>query len=227
MLASAHSLLPLALIFGKGTVRGWVEGYGYWLVGALVAAESLGVPLPGETALIAAAAYASSTGRLSVAWVVAVAAAAAIMGDNAGYAIGRYGGAPLLLRYGPKIHLDERKLKVGVWVFRTHGGKVVFLGRFVSLLRTYAAFLAGANRMPWLRFLLFNASGGVVWATLFGVLGAELGNALERASSTLHIVLGVVGGIVLVAGLVWLKRRERTLEERADREIGPLREELA
>jgi len=209
------------------TVDGWLASYGYLVVFLLVMAESIGVPVPGETALIGAALYAGSTGKLAIEWIVLVAIAAAIVGDNIGFTIGRYGGAKLLLRYGEKIHLHERRLKVGIWLFRRHGGKVVFWGRFVSILRTYAAFLAGANGMDWPRFLAFNAAGGAVWATLYGVAYYEFGSTLQSLSRTLDITIGVAGTLVLLAFVVWTKRKESELQERAERELeGSAAEEL-
>jgi membrane protein DedA with SNARE-associated domain len=209
----------LALVFGHGTIDGWLATYGYAVVFALVAVESLGVPVPGETTLIAASVYAGSTQRLTIWWVIAVAAAAAIVGDNAGFAVGRYGGARLLLRYGEKIGLDERKLKVGIWIFRRHGGKVVFFGRFVSILRTYAAFLAGTNRMEWPGFLGFNAAGGIVWAAGYGIAAYEFGNAINRFSTAIDLAIGGTATLLLVGFIVWLRRKEGELEQRADREL--------
>jgi len=229
--SSAHACgkatTVLALFFGNGTIDHWLSTYGYGVVFVLVMAESLGVPMPGETALIAAALYAGSTHRLSIWLVVAVAAAAAIIGDNIGFAIGRYGGAKLLLRYGEKIRLDEAKLKVGIWIFRRHGGKVVFFGRFVSILRTYAAFLAGTNQMGWPPFLAFNAAGGILWASIFGFAYYEFGSALESLSTTIDLVLGGVAALILVGFLVWMKHKEGELEERAAHELdGSAEEEL-
>jgi membrane protein DedA with SNARE-associated domain len=202
------------------TVDSWLETYGYLVVFLLVMIESIGVPVPGETALIGAALYAGSTHKLEIWWVIAVAAAAAIIGDNIGFAIGRYGGAKVLLRHGHRIRLHEGRLKIGIWVFRRHGGKVVFWGRFVSVLRTYAAFLAGTNQMPWPRFLFFNAAGGIVWATLFGVGYYLFGSVLERLSTAIDITLGVLGALVVVGFVIWMRRKEAELQERADREIG-------
>ena len=138
-----------------------IQTYGYWAVFLAVGLESLGVPIPGETTLIAAALYAGSTHRLNFVTLGIVAAAAAIVGDNIGYLIGRFGGYRLLRRYGHYVRVDEAKLKVGRYLFDRHGGKVVFFGRFISVLRTYAAFLAGVNMMVWRRFLLYNAAGGI------------------------------------------------------------------
>lgn len=217
----------LAFLIGHGTIDGWLSTYGYAVVFALVAIESLGVPVPGETALIAASLYAGSTHRLAIWLVIAVAAAGAIVGDNIGFAIGRYGGAKLLLRYGSKLRLDDAKLKVGVWVFRRHGGKVVFLGRFVSILRTYAAFLAGTNRMAWPRFLAWNAAGGILWATVYGVAYYEFGHALKGVNTWIDVGLGVGLTALLVGLLVWMRRKEGELERRAEEDLhGSIEEEL-
>src|SRR5204863_5737935 len=147
--------------------------------------ESIGVPVPGETALIGAALYAGSTHKLEIWWVIAAAAAGAIIGDNIGFAIGHYGGAKVLLRHGHKIRLHEGRLKIGIWLFRRHGGKVVFWGRFVSVLRTYAAFLAGTNSMAWPRFLVINAARAIVWAPLYGVAYYLFGRVLKELSTTI------------------------------------------
>jgi membrane protein DedA with SNARE-associated domain len=202
------------------TIDGWLSSYGYLVVFLLVMIESIGVPVPGETALIGAALYAGSTHKLEIWLVIAVAIAAAVIGDNVGFSIGRYGGAKLLLRYGHKIRLHEGRLKIGIWLFRRHGGKVVFWGRFVSILRTWAAFLAGANHMEWRRFLFFNAAGGAVWATLYGGAYYEFGGALRKLSTTIDIVLGVAGSAILVAFVLWSRRKEAELQERAEREVG-------
>ena len=185
--------MTLGFFLSTHTIDGWLESYGYLVVFLLVMLESIGLPVPGETALIGAALYAGSTGKLEIWGVIAVAIAGAIIGDNIGFSIGRYGGAKLLLRHGHKIGLHEGRLKIGIWLFRRHGGKVVFWGRFVSILRTYAAFLAGTNQMAWGRFLVFNAAGAVVWATAFGVAYYVFGSALQKLSTTIDITLGVAG----------------------------------
>jgi membrane protein DedA with SNARE-associated domain len=212
--------VTLGFFLSTHTIDAWLESYGYLVVFLLVMIESIGVPVPGETALIGAALYAGSTHKLEIGWVIVAAIAGAIIGDNIGFSIGRYGGAKLLLRHGHRIGLHENRLKIGIWLFRRHGGKVVFWGRFVSILRTYAAFLAGTNQMAWGRFLVFNAAGAVVWATVFGVTYYVFGSALQKLSTTIDITLGVAGAVVLVAFLVWSKRKEDELLERAEREIG-------
>ena len=219
--------MTLGFFLSTHTVDGWLESYGYLVVFLLVMIESIGIPVPGETALIGAALYAGSTHKLEIWGVIAAAAAGAIVGDNIGFSIGRYGGAKVLLRHGHRIGLHEGRLKIGIWLFRRHGGKVVFWGRFVSVLRTYAAFLAGTNQMAWPRFLFFNAAGGIVWATTFGIAYYVFGSALEKLSTTIDIGLGVAGVVGLVAFLVWSKRKEGELLERAEREVaGSVAEEL-
>jgi membrane protein DedA with SNARE-associated domain len=212
--------VTVGFIVSTHTIDSWLESYGYLVVFLLVMVESIGVPVPGETALVGAALYAGSTHKLEIWWIIAVAIAGAVLGDNIGFSIGRYGGAKLLLRHGHRIRLHEGRLRIGIWLFRRHGGKVVFWGRFVSILRTWAAFLAGTNQMPWGRFLVFNAAGGIVWATLYGVVYYVFGGALRRLSTTIDIVLGVVGTVVLVAFLIWTKHKEDELATLAEQEVG-------
>jgi membrane protein DedA with SNARE-associated domain len=219
--------VTLGFFLSTHTIDGWLSSYGYLVVFLLVGIESVGVPVPGETALIGAALYAGSTHKLEIWWVIAVAIGGAILGDNIGFSIGRYGGAKLLLRHGHRIRLHEGRLKIGIWLFRRHGGKVVFWGRFVSILRTWAAFLAGTNHMDWGRFLLYNAAGGSLWATLYGVAYYEFGGSLRGLSTTIDVVIGVAGSVILIAFVVWTRRKEEELLERAEQEVeGSVAEEL-
>ncbi len=197
--------------------------YGYAAVFVLVGAESLGVPLPGETILVAAGIYAGSTHRLLVWAIFAVAAAAALLGDSIGFWIGDRGGYRLLHRYGRYIRVREAEIKVGRLVFDRHGGKVVFFGRFVSVLRTYAAFLAGTLKMRWRRFLPYNAAGGIVWAALYSFVPYEVGRAVEKASHTIAIGVGAAAAVVIVAAVVALRRKASQLEAAAEAAYpGPL-----
>lgn len=197
--------------------------YGYWAVLVIVGLESLGIPMPGETTLVAAAIYAGASHRLSIALVVLAAIGGAILGDNIGYAIGHWGGYRLLVRYGRYIRLHEARVKLARYLFLRHGGKVVFFGRFVSVLRTSAAFLAGTTRMPWWRFLAFNATGGILWAQVYGIGGYLLGTQLARISRPVGVVAGIAAAVVIVAFLVFLARNEKRLEEEAERALpGPL-----
>jgi membrane protein DedA with SNARE-associated domain len=193
-----------------------VSTYGYAIVALFVAVESLGIPLPGETAVIAAGAYAGSTHRLSPWLIFVVAAVAAITGDNIGFEIGKVGGYRLLRRYGRYLHIDERRIKVGRYVFDRHGSKVVFFGRFVSVLRTYAAFLAGTNRMGRTRFFVWNAAGAVAWATIYTVISYNAGGFLERSSGTINVVLGGIAIVVIAASLVLIRRRTDSLADKAE-----------
>lgn len=206
--------MVLALLGGH--LKSWIDSYGYEAVFALVGLESIGVPLPGETALITAALYAATTHRLDIALIVAIAAAAAIIGDNIGFSLGRWGGYPLLRRYGKYIRLDERRLKIGRYVFQQHGGKVVFIGRFIAVLRTYAAFLAGTNRMSWPRFLTFNAAGGITWACAIGLAYYYIGSAVKNVRGPLDIILGAIAVLVVVASLVYLHKAEARYAARAE-----------
>ncbi len=196
--------------FSVNTLHHLLSTWGYLAVLLFVAVESTGIPFPGETMLITAAAYAGA-GHLQIPFVIGAAAIGAIMGDNAGYLVGRTGGRAIILRYGKYIRLDEGKLGVGERFFAKHGDKTVFLGRFVAVLRAWAAFLAGLNRMHWAKFFLFNAAGGITWSVLYGVLAFELGKNLPLLDKIVKTV-GYVGlGAAVVAGvaLLILYRRRR------------------
>jgi membrane protein DedA with SNARE-associated domain len=213
----------LAAFFSTHTLDNLLSQYGYVAVFAFVMIESLGVPFPGETMIITASLYAGATHNLVVWGIWAAAAAGAIIGDNIGYAIGYWGGYRLIRRYGPKVHFDEAKLKVGILVFDRHGGKVVFFGRFVSILRTYAAFLAGTNRMKYGRFFAFNAAGGIVWSGIYAVGFYYAGSALRRTRGTVDFALAGAAIVAVIGFLVWIRRHEKRLEAEAERAYpGPL-----
>ena len=186
-----------------------VHQYGLIALFLLVMLESGGVPLPGETALIAASIFASR-GDLPIAGVIGVAAAAAIIGDNIGYWIGRIGGRKALERWGPLKRWGERLLPFSERFFRRHGAKTVFLGRFVAVLRVTAAWMAGVSRMPWWKFLAWNAAGGICWAVLVGLLAYYFGHAAADAVNTYGLIGGAAvvgaGAIVLVGLHLWKKR---------------------
>jgi membrane protein DedA with SNARE-associated domain len=197
--------------------------YGYWAVLLFVAIESTGIPFPGETMLLVAAIFAGTTHQLSIPLVIVAAASGAILGDNLGFWVGREGGFRLLRRYGRYIRLDERKLKLGLYLFRRHGGKVVFFGRFIAVLRAWAAFLAGTNRMHWPAFLLFNALGGIVWATVYGLGGYFLGDNIHRLTGPVGTITIVLAALIILVGLVFVWRNERHLEAQAEQALpGPL-----
>lgn len=190
-----------------------IDTYGYWIVLLAVGIESMGIPFPGETTLVAAAVYASTQHTLNIELVIVAGAAGAILGDNIGYTIGEYGGYPLLQRILRLLHVGEDKLRYTERFFAKHGDKTVFLGRFLAVLRAWAAFLAGANHMPRRTFFIWNAAGGIVWATIYGLLGYTLGDNLPLLASILKD-LGIFGfvalGLVIVALVgFWFYRRQR------------------
>src|SRR2546425_1872847 len=193
--------------------------YGCWAVLVFVAIESTGIPFPGETMLLIAAIDAGITHHLSILLVIVAAASGAILGDNIGFWVGREGGFRLLRRYGRYIHLNESRLKVGLYLFRKHGGKVVFFGRFVAVLRAWAAFLAGTNRMPWPRFLLFNALGGITWATIYGLGGYFLGDNIHRLTGPVGTIFIVLAVLIIIVSVVFVWRNERRLEEGAKKAL--------
>jgi undecaprenyl-diphosphatase len=200
------------------TLTSLLESYGYVVLFLLVALESLGIPLPGEMALVTAAAFAV-TGHLSIYWVVATAAVAAIVGDNGGYWIGREGGLRFMRRYGRMLHIRETELERAHAFFERHGAKTVFFGRFIALLRTWAAVLAGVSSMPYGVFMVYNALGGSVWAVLFGTLGYLFGQNLPKlehyvARASLVIVLVVALVATLVLATRWFRTNSDQLAQR-------------
>ena len=207
---------PLHL-FDPATISHLLSSYGYAAVFVLVMLESSGIPLPGETILITAAIYASTTHGLDIRFVVGSAALGAITGDNIGFWVGRGFGQPLLTRFGPKVGIDERKQKLGQYLFKRYGGLIVFFGRFVAMLRAFAALLAGINRLPPWEFFLYNAAGGIVWASLFGFGGYALGQGI-------HKIAGPAGwaglAIALVAVVIFwrfFKKNEERLMDEAEK----------
>jgi membrane protein DedA with SNARE-associated domain len=193
-----------------------VHHYGLIALFLVVMLESGGAPLPGETALVAAAVFASR-GKLDIVAVIAVAASAAIVGDNLGYWIGRTGGRKLLERWGPLRRWGERVLPWAEGFFARHGAKTIFIGRFFSVLRVTAAWMAGISHMPWWRFFFWNAAGGICWALLVGLVGYYVGHAAADAIGRYGLIGGAVL-VVLVAAIAavlhfWRKRLMRAETE--------------
>lgn len=192
---------------------------GYPLLAFLVGAEASGVPLPGETALIASSVLASQ-GDLSIEVVIPVAAAAAIIGDNIGYVIGSRVGRRLLTRPGRGQARRLALLRRGDALFQRHGAKAVFFGRWIGGLRVWASWLAGMTSMPWRSFLLWNALGGIGWALCFGLLGYFGGAAAARLVEQVGIEVAISIGAALVVGYLivrWgLARRRSRLSERPE-----------
>jgi membrane protein DedA with SNARE-associated domain len=186
-------------------MSGFVHHYGLLALFLIVMLESAGVPLPGETALIAAGVFASQ-GELNIAAVIAVAAAAAIIGDNLGYWVGRTGGRSVLTRWTA----TSRTLPWAEGFFERHGPKTIFIGRFFSILRVTAAWMAGVSRMHWWTFFLWNAAGGICWALLVGLVAYLFGQAAADAIAKYGLIGGAAIAAVALVGLVgfhfWRKR---------------------
>jgi membrane protein DedA with SNARE-associated domain len=184
-----------------------VEVSGYPLLFAVVMCESSGLPVPGETGLIAASVLASQ-GKLEIALVIPLAAAAAIVGDNIGYLIGRKGGRWLLERPGPFARQRKAALDIGQPFFERHGPKAVFFGRFLLGLRVWASWLAGATRMPWRSFVLWNALGGATWATAVGLVAYFLGHSAGNAIQTFGLY-GLAAVVLAAGSAFYMHRRHR------------------
>ena len=212
-------------LLSPGELHRLIAEYGYWLVASLVGLEGLGIPVPGEAALIAAALIAASaTHDLNIALVIGAATCGAIIGDNLGFWIGRGLGARLLFRYGRHVGMTESKIKLGRYLFMRHGMKVAFIGRFVAVLRTLAPFLAGANMMSWPRFAVANAAGGITWATAYGLGAYFLGGEIHHLTGTVRTAAIILAACAAVAGLLFLRSHAVRLEEAAERALpGPLR----
>jgi membrane protein DedA with SNARE-associated domain len=188
-----------------------LHAYGNIVLGVVVGLESVGLPLPGETLLIAAAIWAGTTGHMNIALVVVSAAIGAIGGQMLGYWIGWGVGFRLLRRYGHYIGLTNRRVAYGRAVFRRHGVKVVFASRFIVLLRTLSGLLAGANRMPWGRFMAANIAGSVVWSLVYGLGAYFLGHEAKQVAGPIGIGIGLVVAAGLAAVALFARRRERQL----------------
>jgi membrane protein DedA with SNARE-associated domain len=196
-------------------VTHFIEDYGLFFLFGIVCLESAGLWLPGETALIAAAVYASK-GHLSITAVIVIAAGAAIIGDNIGYWLGREGGRRLLYRYALLERFAGRVLPPAERFFARHGGKAVFLARFFGGVRVTGAWMAGITRMTWWRFLFWNAAGGIVWAVAVSLIAFFVGKAAADALARYGVYGAIAGGVLLVLVIaalhVW---RRRVVEEEA------------
>jgi membrane protein DedA with SNARE-associated domain len=225
----------LAALISLQTLQEALHIWGYPAVTLFVMVESSGIPFPGETMLLLASFAAAIDQRLQIPLVIACAALGAILGDNIGYAVGRRGGRPLVERFGRYVLLKPEHLDRAEQFFARHGDKTVFFGRFIAVLRAWAAFLAGVNRMPWRTFLVYNAAGGIVWATIFGLLGYFAGRVfhdnfarveqLARTISWTGALLLVLA--VVLAFVVFRLRRARLMRRKALEAIRITRQETS
>jgi membrane protein DedA with SNARE-associated domain len=200
-----------------------IHAYGLLTVAAIVGLECIGVPLPGETALLAAAVYAGTKHDLNIVAVIFTAAGAAIVGRMIGYVLGHEFGYWLLLRYGNYVGMTPSRIKLGQYLFLRHGGKIVFVAQFVPVLRTFAGIFAGANVMPWRDFMIANVTGSAIWAAAYGYAAYELGREFERLEGPIVIILVLLAVVSFIAGGMFVKRHEAQLTAEAERAMpGPL-----
>jgi membrane protein DedA with SNARE-associated domain len=193
--------LALAAIIGVSNSLGYV-------LPTIIGLESMGIPSPGETALVAAAVLASQ-GKLQIGLVLVIGISSAIVGDNIGYLLGRRFGRDLLEAPGPLRRHRVRALEIGDGFFKRHGPKTVFLGRWIVAIRVATAWLAGINDMRFRTFFLWNAFGGITWGTTYGLAGYFGGKAATGFLSTAGLAVGVVVVAVLVGRHFLVRRRER------------------
>lgn len=191
------------------------QTYGVWTVALIVALESLGIPLPGEAVLILASVYAA-THDGNIVMVITAATIGAIVGDNIGYMIGRVFGYRLVLKFGPSLGITQGRIKLGQYLFQKYGGFVVFFGRFFAILRFLAAFLAGVNQLVWHRFLVANALGGLVWASIVGISAYTLGRSIHDVQGPAGAI-GIAAAIGILFGIfIYLRRHEAELQAKAE-----------
>lgn len=230
-LVTAHAGV-LGDLISLQTLQDALGYFGYAAVVLFIMIESSGIPFPGETMLLFAAFTAGLPGsHLNIFWVLVAAASGAIIGDNLGYLAGRYGGRPFALRFGKYLFLKEHHLVAAEQFFAKHGDKTVFFGRFVAVLRAWAAFLAGVNKMSWPKFLAYNAAGGICWATLMGLLAYYaahvLGDFSEVEGIGRWLGFGALAVVVLpvIFYIVRRKLKARKARQAAAAEAATAKEE--
>ena len=195
------------------TLTDFFAHYGYWVVFFGVMLENGGLPLPGETVLLFAG-FLAYQGELRLGWAIGTAIAGATVGDSLGYTLGRFGGNPFFDRYVLRFKFVARRFEYSKSLFLKHGHWAVFTGRFITGLRVFAGPLAGLFKMPYARFLLFNFTGAVVWATAIGFVGFLLGDNWNNLAHVVkdidHAALGLVAVLALVTLIFYLRRRAKT-----------------
>jgi membrane protein DedA with SNARE-associated domain len=200
-----------------GALAPVLNQYGYLAVGGFILVEDFGVPAPGETILIAAAVFAGA-GKLNILLVVLVAFAAAVVGDNIGYAIGNFWGRRLVLRWGRYVFITEARLKAAESFFEQHGGKVVVVARFIEGLRQLNGIVAGVSDMRWRHFLAYNAIGAALWVGVWSAMGYLAGNHIATVYETakqysLYLLIGAVALVALLVVRAVVRRRHKTQAE--------------
>lgn len=188
-------------------LRGALVAYGYWAVGAALLLENAGIPMPGETILLLASFMAYSQHELQLSWIIVVATIAATLGDNLGFALGYYGGRPLLARYQSVFRLKQSMVDRGEQLFARYGPATIFFARFIFGMRIIAGPMAGVLRMEWKRFAIFNFLGAVLWVSVISSVGYFFGRHWDRMENTLKRFDLIVVVAVVVVALVWWRRR--------------------
>jgi membrane protein DedA with SNARE-associated domain len=209
-----------------------IHAYGLLVVAGFIGLESMCIPLPGETALIVGSVIAGRTHELSILAVILTATGASLIGRMIGYAIGAQFGYWLLLRYGSYVRITEARIKLGQYLFLKHGAAIIIIAQFIPVLRAIAGILAGANRMPWRRFVVASTIGAALWATLFGIGGYSFGRQFARLAKSWWlfsgpsgwVLFGVAAVILIVGFSAFVGRHEAQLAAKAERALpGPLR----
>jgi len=217
-----HLTMPIAAINILELLQTALQTMGYPAVFLFIMIESSGIPFPGETMLLLAAFYSAIDHHLQIPFVIGCAALGAIVGDNIGYYVGRTGGKALVERHGHYLFLKPEHLARAEQFFAKHGDKTVFFGRFVAVLRAWAAFLAGVNQMHWRKFLIYNAAGGILWATIFGLLGFYAGRVFHdnftQVEQLARDVSWVIGSLIVLAAIItvisyWRRKANQAAKE--------------
>jgi membrane protein DedA with SNARE-associated domain len=185
-----------------------------YLLPAIIGLESMGVPSPGETALVLAAILASQ-GKLQIWLVILIGVASAIAGDNIGYLLGRKFGRDVLVSRGPFHEHRRRAVEMGDRFFERHGPKTVFIARWIALIRFAAAWLAGINKMPFPLFFFWNALGGITWGITFGLVGYFGGEAAAHVLAQAGIVGAIVLGVIAIGAFAYVKLQSRARARRS------------
>ena len=200
-----------------------VHVYGLMVVATVVGLEGVGIPFPGETALIVASVIAGSKHELNIVAVILTAAGASFVGRTIGYYIGREFGYWLLLRFGGYVGITESRIKMGQYLFLRHGGIIIIVAQFIPIMRTLAGILAGANRMPRPYFLVTNIVGASLWAAFFGISAYYLGKQVERLAGSMVVLCGIGALIAVIIAVNFVKGHEAQLAAEAERALpGPL-----
>ena len=215
--AVIHPSMTLASFNVVQILQTALNTLGYPAVAIFVMIESSGIPFPGETMLLLAAFYAAVDHHLQIPLVIACAALGAIVGDNIGYTVGRTGGKALVERFQDRVFfLKHDHLEKAEQFFSRHGDKTVFLGRFIAVLRAWAAFLAGVNKMPWRSFVIYNAAGAILWSTIYGLLGYFAGRLFHNNFTLVEHYAGILSwglAVVIILGVIIVfiirKRRQK------------------